>query len=106
MCKPQECHTDLIPKQMIGQTLVEVIYLIHFSWLYLYVLFLYTTIITFKQHSRTQSLQQKPRVLQACQNEKSYERQARQELKPLHVFMKCFTLSPAWLVQIFVPSQN
>ena len=75
MCKPQECHTDLIPKQIIGQTLVETyIYLIHFSWLYLYVLFLYTTIITFKQHPRTQSLQQKPRVLQACHYEKIYER--------------------------------
>ena len=75
MCKQQGHHTDLVPKQIIGQTLVETyIYFIHFSQFYLYLPFLYTTIITFKQHPHTQSLQQKPQVLQARCDEKIYER--------------------------------
>ena len=60
MCKPHlGHHTDLqyFQSRSLGRPIVETyIYLIHFSWLYLYVLFLYTTIITFKQHPRTQSL--------------------------------------------------
>ena len=75
MCKPQESHTDLIPKQMIGQTLVETyIYLIHFSWLYLYVVSIPQLLLSNNTLVLNHYVQQKRQVLQACYDEKIYER--------------------------------
>ena len=76
MCKPQgHTDTELVPKQIIGQTWVETyVYVIHFSRLYLCLPFLYRNYYFQTTPSYSIATAETARVLEARHDEKNYER--------------------------------